>query len=208
MDLERAWALLADHGARADRRAGWGPADHPGGGLLGQTVCAHAGYGPVRVSQTTGSWISELPGCGRPDAHWVTGTAAPCLSVRKPLWFDALAEAGVPDTGPAPGRGHTPGSLWWEHEHLHRTVLLDYPRLRGLIERDRRTVQERIDALAGEAGSGSVADRVACSREAFALAAEAGARWLSEVRVAAPPRRPRGAFHRAWRGFDRSAGRA
>ena len=207
LDLAAAWSLLGDHGERSDGRADWGPADHPVGGLLGQTVCAHAGFGPVRISQTTGSWISELRADGRPDTHWVTGTSAPCLSVRKPLWFDALAEAGLPDVGKRPERDYTPGSLWWDHEDLHRTILTDYPRLRGLIDADRHAVQERIDALASRAVSGSVEDRVACSHEAFAIASEASDRWLAQVRAAASAKAPRGPFHRAWRGFDKAARR-
>ena len=132
-----AWELLADHGARADARAGWGPSNHQVGGLIGATVCMHAGFGPVRGSQTTGSWVSQLPADGTPATHWVTGTAAPCLSIRVPIWFDAVEAAGLPDRGAAPGGSYSPGSLWWDHEDLHRTVLFD-PRLHRLIEPERR----------------------------------------------------------------------
>ena len=184
MDVAGAWGLLADHGQRSDGRPGWSPADHPVGGLLGQTVCAHAGYGPVRVSQTTGSWVSELPAGDAPATHWVTGTAAPCLSLRVPVWFDAVDAAGLPDRGPAPGGTYAPGALWWDHEDLHRSVLLDYARLRGLIEPGRREVQERIDGWAAAAVAGSVQDRVECTRLAFAEAADAYRRWLVTVRPA------------------------
>ena len=208
VDVAGAWELLADHGARADARADWGPSDHPVGGLIGATVCMHAGFGPVRGSQTTGSWVSELPAGGSPATHWVTGTAAPCLSVRVPVWFDAVEAAGLPDRGPAPGGTYSPGSLWWDHEDLHRTVLMDYPRLRGLIEPDRREVQARIDALAAVAVSGGVQDRVECTRTAFAEAIEAYRRWLGDVRRAAPVKVRLNPYHRAWRGFDRAARRA
>jgi secernin len=207
VDVQGAWELLADHGPRADRRADWAPSDHPVGGLIGATVCMHAGFGPVRGSQTAGSWISEIPAEGAPATHWVTGTAAPCLSLRVPVWFDAVEAAGLPDRGPAPGGTYAQGSLWWDHEDLHRTVLLDYARLRGLIEPDRRTVQARIDGLAEVAVAGGVDDRVQCTRTAFAEAAEAYRRWLDVVRAQAPTSPRRGPFHRAWRGFDRAAGR-
>ncbi len=208
VDVAGAWELLADHGPRAQGRDEWGPADHPVGGLIGATVCMHAGFGPVRGSQTTGSWISELPGDRSPATHWVTGTAAPCLSVRVPVWFDAVEVAGLPDRGPSPGGTYASGSLWWDHEDLHRTVLADYPRLRGLIEADRRAVQGRIDGLAGAAVAGGVEDRVQCTRSAFADAADAYRRWLDIVADAAPTKVARGPYHRAWRGFDKSAGRA
>ena len=207
VDVAAAWELLADHGARADGRTDWGPADHPVGGLIGATVCMHAGFGPVRVSQTTGSWISELPVGDAPATHWVTGTSAPCLSLRLPVWFDALDTGGLPDRGPAPGARHAPGSLWWDHEELHRLVLRDYARLRALIESDRREVQARIDRAASQAVRGSVEARVICTRDAFAAAADAYARWVDVVRAVAPARAGRGPFHHAWRGFDKAAGR-
>jgi secernin len=217
LDVPALWQLLADHGQRSDGRADWSPADHPVGGLLGQTVCAHAGFGPVRVSQTTGSWVSQLPAPPDPGdgqtadptraTHWVTGTSAPCLSIRKPVWFDAAAAAGLPDQGPAPTGKYASGTLWWDHEDLHRTVLLDYARLRGLIDGDRRAVQEQIDRAAAAALLGSVEDRVECTRACFELARDAEARWLGIVRAAAPTQASRNPFHRAWRGFDKVAGR-
>jgi dipeptidase len=205
VDVASAWELLADHGARADARGGWGPSDHPVGGLVGATVCMHAGFGPVRGSQTTGSWVSELPAGGSPATHWVTGTAAPCLSIRVPVWFDAVEVAGLPDRGPAPGGTYSPETLWWDHEDLHRTVLTDYPRLRGLIEPDRREVQARVDASAAAAVMGGVQDRVECTRAAFAEASDAYRRWLGDVRRAAPVKVRLTPYHRAWRGFDRAA---
>jgi hypothetical protein len=208
VDVTGAWELLADHGARADGRLDWGPADHPVGGLLGQTVCAHAGFGPVRVSQTSGSWVSELQTGGRPATHWVTATAAPCLSIRVPVWFDSVEAAGLPDRGPAPGGTYSPGSLWWDHEDMHRTVLLDYPRLRGLVEPDRREVQARIDAAAAAAVAGGVQERVECTRAAFGEAMDAYRRWLGDVRRAAPGTVGLNPYHRAWRRFDRAARRA
>jgi secernin len=207
VDVAGAWELLADHGARADARADWGPSNHQVGGLIGATVCMHAGFGPVRGSQTTGSWVSHLSADGTPATHWVTGTAAPCLSVRVPVWFDAVDSAGLPDRGMAPGGTYSPGSLWWDHEDLHRTVLLDYPRLHRLIEPERRAVQARIDSAAAVAVTGSVDDRAQCTRASFAEAAEAYRRWLGDVRRAAPGKRGLSPFHRAWRGFDKAAGR-
>ena len=87
-------------------------------------------------------------------------------------------------------------------------VLTDYARLRGLIEADRREVQERIDVAATAAVAGSVADRVECTRMAFAEVVDAYGRWRDVVRAAAPMRAGRSPYHRAWRGFDKAAGRA
>ena len=207
LDVASAWEVLADHGARADTRADWGPSNHQVGGLIGATVCMHAGFGPVRGSQTTGSWVSELPVGEVPATHWVTGTAAPCLSVRVPVWFDSVEAAGLPGRGPAPGGTYSAGSLWWDHEDLHRTVLTDYPRLHRLIEPERRALQARIDASSVVAVSGNVDDRVECTRSAFAEAAEAYRRWSADARRAAPVKVGLNPYYRAWRGFDKAAGR-
>jgi secernin len=109
-------AILRDHGPEAQGDDDWSPAR-----TAHRTICMHAGAG-ARRSQTTGSLVSEM-GEG-PALHWVTASAAPCLSVFKPVLF----ETGLPDQGPAPtGRWDT-RSRWWRHERFHRAVLTDFAR--------------------------------------------------------------------------------
>ena len=84
---------------------------------------------------------------------------------------------------------------------------MDYPRLRRLIEEDRNDLQERIDAAAGAAVVGGVAERVECTRWAVHQVAIARERRLDIVRAAAPAKAGRGPFARAWRSFDRAVGR-
>ncbi len=43
-----------------NHRSEKGPHWNPGKALIGADICMHAGYGPVRVSQTTGSMVAEL----------------------------------------------------------------------------------------------------------------------------------------------------
>jgi hypothetical protein len=79
-------------------------ADH---GLTGSMVCMHASLGPIRGSQTVGSMVSKL----HPDGlctHWLTGTAAPCTGIFKPMWVDA-----VPDVGALPTGSYDEASLFW-----------------------------------------------------------------------------------------------
>ena len=74
--------------------------------------------GTESSGQTVGSMVSDL----RQDVavHWLTGTAAPCISVFKPL----LMDAAVPIENPKATGQFDVGSLWWRHERLHRAALL------------------------------------------------------------------------------------
>jgi dipeptidase len=126
---------LRDHGGREDPRKGFTRAD----------VCMHAGPGRIRGSQTTGSMVSRLdPERG---LHFLTGTAAPCTSLFKPVWTDIPQ----PNTGASPQGTFREDSLFWRHEKLHRSMLRDLPKnlsqitkLRDQFERD--MIEEAIHA--------------------------------------------------------------
>jgi dipeptidase len=161
----------------------------------------HAGPGPARGSQTTGSLVARLH-AERPTLL-VTGTAAPCTSVFKPLWLDTP----LPDqVGPAPTGAYDPQTLFWRHERLHRAVLQDYPARSAILTAARDALEQ-----AFVAGALSIADRPAAERAAFvhdcwAQAAAAEERWLAQI-TATPPRGRNGLlYRRAWAGFDRAAG--
>ena len=170
-------ALLRDHGGAA-------PVYSPLNGAL--APCAHAG-GFVVNTQTTASWVSELaPGRA---SHWATATAAPCTSPFKPV---AVGEPVA--LGPEPADRDDGKSLWWRHERLHRRVLRDPARWRG---------------LAGEIGALEarwLAARPA-SVDAFAEADALLESWLKRTAEPGPDRRPWWA-RRFWSERDRRAGLA
>jgi len=188
-------AMLRDHGPAGAAVGAWSPWDAPH-----RTICMHAGAAGRR-SQTTGAMVSERK--GETDLHWVTASAAPCLSLFKPVLFSAR----MPNPRPPPGERFDADSLWWRHERLHRAVLADFaPRAAAIAaERDALEVgfRERMDeALAAETDSPRAGAAItACWREA----AEAEDRW--RVRLAAlPPGRPwRGADAASWRRLSRRA---
>jgi len=124
--------ILRDHGPmdRSDTR--WNPQK-----ALAYTVCMHAGS-EERPGQTTGSLVSEISPKG--SVHWVTGTAAPCISIFKPVLLDAM----LPPHGPSPTDRFDARTLWWRHERLHRAVLR-----RGFSKFHDETRAER-DALEAE----------------------------------------------------------
>ncbi len=56
---------------------GWTPAR----GIGRVDVCMHAGFGPIRIDQSTGSMVSHITPGGA--THWFTGTSAPCTGIFK-----------------------------------------------------------------------------------------------------------------------------
>jgi len=191
--VETVMRALRDHGPAAG--ADWTPSR----GLTTFNVCAHAGSGPIRASQTTGSLISHLT--AEHQTHFLTGTAAPCTSLFKPVWIDA----DLPDTGPEPSGTYDAAALFWQHEALHRATLQDYAARIAQYQSERDALEHRLveDALACR--DGSPAERAAYSARSFAQADQAEARWVERVTAQPVTSHPGLLYTTAWRGFDRAA---
>lgn len=188
-------AALRQHAP--DAGAQWTPAT----GLLGSTVCMHAGPGPARGSQTTGSLVAHLQ--PKRPTLFVTGTAAPCTSIFKPLWLDTP----LPDLmGPAPTATYAPQTLFWRHERLHRTVLADYPARSAVLASERDALEQEFVAGALALADRPVAERIEFAADCWARAGEAEARWLAQVSAVSPRGRNGLLYRRTWAGFDRAAG--
>jgi dipeptidase len=195
IDIPFAMNLLRDHGAEA--KDDW----HPGRGLTGVEICMHASFGPVRISQTTGSMISHLsPGL---HTHWVTGTAAPCTSTFKPVWIDS----GLPDMGPSPRGTYDDATLWWRHENLHREILRDYAARIKILKAQREPLEANLLTEVELMEKDSPQQRKTMSKKSFSKVLEAEDAWLEEIRNM-PIRHPRPLLDKlAWNKFDRQAGR-
>jgi hypothetical protein len=130
-DLMRA---LREHGPDGGHGESCGPRYRLLNGAMA-APCMHAG-GLVAASQTTASWVAELGSAG--IRHWVTGTAAPCTGIFKPV------RVGEPlDLGPQPTDRADGDSLWWRHERLHRSVMRDPARLLPLFAAERDATEAR-----------------------------------------------------------------
>ena len=175
-------ALLRDHG---EKSADISYAILNGG--MG-APCMHAG-GLVANSQTTASWVAQLSDDGA--RHFVTGTAAPCTSLFKPVRVGTRLDLGEPPTDRA-----DEASLWWRHERLHRRVTRDPARLLPLFAAERDDLEARWVETAPEPA------------EAFAAGDELLAGWLKRVETASGvDRRPLWA-RRYWKLRDARAGLA
>jgi dipeptidase len=158
------YAVLRDHGPGG---LSWSPVN----GAL-SAPCAHAA-GIVTTTQSTASWVADLRDA---PLHWVTGTAAPCTSIAKPVTVQQPVTA---DPAPMPSNTFDADYRWWRHEVLHRTAMRNHgPALATFTTQ--RDATER-------AWFASPPD----SATAFAEADELEATWLLPVReVTAQDRRP------------------
>jgi len=147
------------------------------GGLT--APCVHAG-GVIASSQTTGSWISELSRQG--VRHWATGTAAPCVSIFKPVAVDQPLDVGNPTDR------FDEASLWWRGERLHRRVI------GNAAEFLPRLTLQRLPVECGWF------DDPPESHDAFRRAAQMTDRWIEAAEQDGPPVDTRPWFVRSyWR---------
>lgn len=186
-------AILRDHGPAAKTDPDWHP-QH----AVTRTVCMHAAD-DERAGQTVGSLVCELSRNGA--VHWVTGTAAPCTAIFKPVF----ADAPPPPHGPRPTDRFDPRTLWWRHEQLHRAMLGDFSIYLAAIRDERDALEATFRArIAAVLDGGTPADRAqvvaACWEEAMATED----RWLAEIDTTAPP--GEAAYRTSWLDMNRLAG--
>jgi len=173
----KAFTYLRDHGdAAKDSR--WAPSQG------GTTVCMHAANNLRRRGQSTASLVAHL----RPDmpTYWMTGTSAPCTGLFKPFYVAPVPQGIGEPTGRA-----DPETMWWAHERLHRSVLLDYPTRLARYQEERDGLEASFVAeeaalyeqhrdAAPEARASALAE---FSRLCLDEAAVATQRWEERVRA-------------------------
>ena len=186
-------AILRDHGAMAEAEPDWHP-QH----ATQRTICMHAADGE-RGGQTVGSLVSELRG-GR-AVHWVTGTAAPCTSIFKPVF----ADMPIPPHGVRPTDRFDPQAMWWQHERLHRAMLGDFPIHLAAICDERDAMEADFhERVTDVAANGDEVDRAAVIAACWEEALWVEERWMAELDAAAPPGEAE--YRASWVEMNRRAG--
>jgi hypothetical protein len=88
----------------------------------------------------------------------------------------------LPDIGPEPSGKFTSGSLWWEHELLHREIIRDYPVRSTIYQQDRDAIEiEFLEAIEGLIKSNSRSRRE-FSEKCFQKAISAEKLWLKRIK--------------------------
>jgi secernin len=187
-------SLLRNHNDHA--KQDWSPQK----GITGADVCMHSGWGPIRGSQTTGSMVSQLD---RSDTvHWLTGTAAPCTSLFKPIWTDCE----IPDSGSRPNGTYDQNTLYWNHEIIHRKILQDYAKRIQLIKDSQQQFeQEMLDEI-GKNLASSLNKRKELSKKYFIKAGDLESIWHQTINTEKTKQSNRLLYRSAWKKFNEEAG--
>jgi dipeptidase len=191
-DVNAAMTLMRNH-------QGGNPDWSPHGKIAGSDVCMHAGFGPVRINQTTGSLVSRL--AADSQTHWVTGSAAPCLATFKPVWIDA----GAPDAYRTCAGVYDENSLWWRHELLHRLVLKNYPENFSQYRSQRDEREERYLQDAAGLEKKSMKDRREFSEACVRQDLEDIQDRIKRVKEFNAPDKTAFYYRMAWRKFSKEA---
>jgi dipeptidase len=184
-----AMGILRDH-----QETDYRPDSH----FLGNRICAHAANPLSRnASQTTNSLVANLK--AHVQTYWATGTAGPCTSIFKPVWFGGKA---LPDLGPVPTATYDGANLWWHHEKLHRLVLLDLPTRLASYRQQRNELEN--DWLQ-QADGIPAARQAELTRAAFCQARQQTDQWIEAVQSVAPRSRQGRIYKRFWLANNRRA---
>ncbi|MHA1621550.1 MAG: C69 family dipeptidase [Candidatus Heimdallarchaeaceae archaeon] len=124
--------VLRNHNIKPEKEATWSASK-----AKADSPCHHA-TGYTLPDQTTGSLVSHL----KKDiqVHWVTGTSSPCTSTFKPVFLPNAGFSKKPIVG---DEKYNDKALWWQHEKLHRLVLLDYQKRLGTYKEDRDKFEKK-----------------------------------------------------------------
>jgi dipeptidase len=164
-------------------------------------VCMHAGFGPIRVSQSTASMVVYLDKDN--TLIFATGTSAPCTSIFKPMWMDAFSLADASALGPTPASTFDSESLYWTHERLHRATLLNYPERIKAYAAERDEMESRFTQAALGLNRASAKQRADFTAQCFRESIAAEAEWLK--RVEKIPAHKKFLSTIAWNGFNKKA---
>lgn len=185
--------MLRSHAT--DRSDPW----RPDQGITGADVCMHSGWGPIRLSQTTGSLVAQHS--ENLSTYWVTGTAAPCTSIFKPIWMDC----SLPEMGKSPTGEYDSSSLFWKHELVHRSILRNYPDRINLIRKDRDQAELEFINKAAVLSEKDQKARSDLQQFCFTKSDTLESRWIDLIKNQNAIKKGSGLYNAAWKKTNTSA---
>ena len=187
------FSILRDHKNNGSNN--W----RPDGKFSGADICMHAGFGPIRVSQTVSSFVSYLYTDN--PLIFATGTAAPCTGIFKPVWTDVE----LPNMGQKPTGVYDNTSLFWQHEILHRNILNDHQTFVSLFKSKRNDLEEKFLNSALSNLQSSRAERKKITDRCFKESEKAENDWLKLIKKSKTKKRQKLLHKLAWKKFNKQA---
>lgn len=191
--IKDVFSILRDHGDNGSNN--WRPDEK----ISGANVCMHASNGPIRISQTVGSFVSYLH--SKNPVNFVTATAAPCTGIFKPIWIDIE----LPEMGQNPLGAYDNTSLFWQHEILHRNVIRDHKTFYSLFAKERDSLEERFINSAISNLENSKDKRKRISNQCFLDSKNAESSWLDKIKKKESKNRQKLLHKLAWKKFNKQA---
>ena len=171
----------------------------PDAGIMGADVCMHSGWGPIRLSQTTGSLVTH--NMEDLSTHWVTATSAPCTSIFKPVWMDCE----LPEMGTYPAGTYDPNSLFWKHELVHRAILKDYPQRIKLIKEEQTEIETSFIIEAKKLVQKTKKERETFSAECFKKSDTLEKKWFENLNNLPIRNKNKPLYGSAWKKVNQAA---
>jgi dipeptidase len=183
MNVTDAFSVLRNHGS-----SDYFPDSH----FLMNQVCAHSANKIARhASQSTASMVASLK--KDEQTYWATGTSAPCTSIFKPIRFDGNV---LPELGPKPVGKYSPNSLWWKHEKLHRTILMDFQKRHQILNNRRIELEKEFYNISMNTDSDNFYD---LTKSAFVKSKEFEDGMLNELRDLPIKKKPKSSYRKYWK---------
>ncbi|CAF1267361.1 unnamed protein product [Rotaria sp. Silwood1] len=119
----------------------------PSNGLTNVDICMHAGFGPIKFNQTTGSLVSVIPRSNNSiPVHYATCTSLPCLSIYKPIWLvsESIPPAFISSSNNSisnPSLTYSSNNIWWKSEIINRNIIKYYNKLIKKIQFERNKLE-------------------------------------------------------------------
>ncbi len=171
------------------------PNFNPQDSITAVDVCDHAGFGPIRGSQSTASIVAHMEKDN--PLIFATATSAPCTGIFKPIWMNS---APMLNFGFEPTGKFDSISVFWKHEKLHRATMLNYAERIATYKDDRDALEKKFIEGAFKLHNATLRERTEFTLQCYREAVLAEAEWLK--RVEKVPARKKFLYSLAWNNFN------
>jgi len=193
ISIKDVFAILRDHGK--DESNNWRPDKK----ISGANICMHASSGPIRISQTVGSFVAYLH--SKNPVNFITATSSPCTGIFKPIWIDNQ----LPKMGQKPSGIYDNTSIFWQHEILHRNIIKDYQTFSSLFAKERDDLEEKFINITLSNLESSNDERKKISDKCFIDSKNAESSWLDKIKNSKTKNRQKLLHKLAWKKFNKQA---